>query len=292
MFKPAPDASIQISRRMGRSLRVNSRRAVTAIEMLIVLTIIAVLVGLTVPALNKARETSRRIECQNNLRQLGLALEQFRKTYNHYPTNGGYASVSTIKSKLGHDIEISTLDYSDGVTRKWGIGNPRLNHENQTGSWAYSILNIIEQSSAFIDVKVQNIQPLFLCPSRARRPSAIPINDEYGEYVSGGWAWAKTDYCASAEACPNLPANPTIELNYKELMLGEKAFDPRVQRPNSWYWDEPLFSGGSWGTIRSGTKIINDGVGIDFKNNWGSAHLGGANFAYSDGRVEFEREKQ
>lgn len=266
--------------------QATARLGVTAIELLVVLSIIATLVALTVPAVNSARESANRLECQSNMRELALALRQFHTTYGHYPTNGGYAPGSTIKSQLGQDVEISTLDYTNGTTTKWGIGNPRLDHEDQTGSWAYSILRNVEQTSAFLNLKVQNVQPIFLCPSRARRPSAVPINDEYGEYVSGGLAWTKIDYCASLTACPNLPSEPCIDLYDNRILLGEKAFDPRVQRPNSWYWDEPLFSGGSWGTARSGSIIVNDGVGIDFKNNWGSAHRGGANFAFADGRVD------
>jgi prepilin-type N-terminal cleavage/methylation domain-containing protein/prepilin-type processing-associated H-X9-DG protein len=270
---------------------VVARSAVTLIELLVVLTIIATLVALTIPALNGARESARRTDCQNNMRQLSLAMSHFRSTYKQYPTNGGFFPGNTIKSRQGHDEEISTLDYSDNVTRKWGIGNPRLPPDKQTGSWAYTIMPLIDQWNAFQYVRVDNEQPLFLCPSRARRGAAVPINDQYGEYAGAGWAWTKTDYCANLKASPNAPDPPCVDLAYSEILLGEKAFDPNVQRPNSWYWDEPLFSGGSWGTVRSGKLIINDGVGIDFKNNWGSAHRGGANFAFGDGRVDMLSDK-
>ena len=54
-----------------------------------------------------------------------------------------------------------------------------------------------------------------------------------------------------------------------------------------WYWDEPIFSGGSKGTARAGLVIAPDGRGIPFKHNWGSAHSNGAFFAIADGSTRF-----
>src|SRR3990172_7642236 len=63
----------------------NHHRAFTLIELLVVIAIIALLIALLLPALQAAREAARRIQCRSNLKQFGVALNNYHSCFNSYP---------------------------------------------------------------------------------------------------------------------------------------------------------------------------------------------------------------
>ncbi len=78
----------------------NAHSAFTLVELLIVIVVIGVLVSLLLPAVNAVRETARRTHCLSNLRQIGLAMEQYVDIHKRFPLAAQLPSVTPDKPDL------------------------------------------------------------------------------------------------------------------------------------------------------------------------------------------------
>jgi prepilin-type N-terminal cleavage/methylation domain-containing protein/prepilin-type processing-associated H-X9-DG protein len=161
----------------------------TLLELLVVIAIIAVLIGLLIPAVQKVREAAARLQCSNNLKQIGLAFLDHHDTHGYFPTGG--------------------WDWYYPPTYQNGV--PVVG-AGQTASWAFQILPYLEQESLWrggqatndrdrILVAVGTPLKVYFCPAR-RAPQTVAISDpEYLMRLSpprpASVTMALIDYAAS-----------------------------------------------------------------------------------------------
>lgn len=184
-------------------------RAFSVVELLVAIAIIGVLVALILPAIQHARETARRTECMNHLKQIGLAFQAHDGAYGVVPHNGGWDGRQTIRSAGGSSFTPSTEDFSLGKTFCWGVGDPARAPRQQTGSWLYAILPFAEQQQVHTDRSWTVPVATYICPTRrSAKAYGVVAQDQYGAYEGGGWAWGKSDYAGNAFLIPGTTGSP------------------------------------------------------------------------------------
>jgi prepilin-type N-terminal cleavage/methylation domain-containing protein/prepilin-type processing-associated H-X9-DG protein len=288
------------------------RKGFTLIELLVVIAIIAVLVGLLLPAVQKVRAAAYRMQCQNNLKQIGIALHAFHGSYNRFPSGlqvpvGGGLPGSLFPS------ECPKCDQPPG---------PGL-----FGNWLLFILPYMEQDSLYKNIEARSfgftvdytaytqgptslgasiIRP-YICPADhvPENPvqytvSFFGVNSYFGNAGSYAGPVSKAppsrDGVLFHNSSVNLTGIPDGTSN--TFLAGERfSFDPNVSDPNlpgwrGWAWTDWNSSGDHLGDTSHPMNSMYAQIGDvnQRKQVFGSGHATGANFLMCDGSVHFVNE--
>ncbi len=160
------------------------RTGFTLVELLVVIAIIGILVALLLPAVQAAREAGRRMQCQNNLKQLGLAMHNFHDTYKHFPHAGHHWQFHVgfdpngspwLDGRQGSGWGMQLLQFLEQGTLLDG-GGPKVDRDRN------GTITDLERSKAIHEAAI----PAFYCPSRRAAKAHRPNTDWYRFHTDGG----------------------------------------------------------------------------------------------------------
>jgi prepilin-type N-terminal cleavage/methylation domain-containing protein/prepilin-type processing-associated H-X9-DG protein len=159
------------------------RHAFTLVELLVVIAIIGVLVSLLLPAVQMARESARRTQCTNNLRQVGLAIHLYHDSLGRFPS--GYVGDPTHPAR-----DSETLDGPPGWA--WGaLLLPYLEANNLHDQLDFSLPSWAPAN----EVAVKTRLPVYLCPSASNSGTAVTVRARGGEALG---VFERSTYVANA----------------------------------------------------------------------------------------------
>lgn len=191
------------------------RRAFTLIELLVVIAIIAVLIALLLPAVQQAREAARRTQCKNNLKQFGLALQNYHDTHSVFP--------------VGAFIH----RYPQGVYKP----GSNLSAVGTGLSWHCMILPYIDQANLYNNFNY--LYGHFNDPPSNRAAAAAQILP--------AWLCPSGNQFVSTHRDEDSPNGTQAKGTHYYGIMGPKGINTTTGRAYAWTTDTANYGGGGYG---------------------------------------------
>lgn len=303
------------------------RRGFTLIELLVVIAIIAILIGLLLPAVQKVREAAARLKCQNNLKQLALAVHNYHGVEGNFPRGVNQLQFTSSPRYRGVTLFVYMAPYmeQDNLTRDWNLTDPLQN---------------TQLPAPGPTAKTATLVPILLCPSDVIIGSN-PVdagNNRWYALTSYGGNGGSRSYDPAAATNDGLfyvtgPGSQTAPLGKpvriadvsdglsSTALFGERSHldanndaAAAAITPPSGQFINPMHMVGWWansgGRLAVGDVTMSAFAPLNYRvpanppmgyagffplhelriNAFGSQHASGANFALADGSVRFVRD--
>jgi prepilin-type N-terminal cleavage/methylation domain-containing protein/prepilin-type processing-associated H-X9-DG protein len=293
---PTPDS--------GRRIQPS---AFTLVELLVVIAIIGILIALLLPAIQAAREAARRAQCSNNLKQIGLAIENYESAMKHYPPGRkGCDNITTPpcdddppQLRCGTSGFVLILPYLE-------LDSLYKSIDHKTGLFCAAYPPPMNSQNQFV---VRQRPGVFVCPSDSARPfydnSQGAMIADWGDVATGSYAMVSgTKGPDGYGISGDMKVNNTGIFMYKrkirrlEVKDGE-TYTFLVGEVIEGHTGEsfcPWTYGSRYHSLRYTTNPINTppgapiytiAYGVKMNGAFMSRHHGGANFVFGDGHVDF-----
>jgi prepilin-type N-terminal cleavage/methylation domain-containing protein/prepilin-type processing-associated H-X9-DG protein len=299
--------------------RRKSRFGFTLIELLVVIAIIAVLIALLLPAVQSAREAARRIQCTNNLKQLGLAMHNYQDVNGSFPMGDqfGYYPGGWVRQNAGPFLAMSAFIEQSNVYNAYNAQiflyvaeNATVNGIGLSALWCPSDGDVVGKrysgpdNTGWYDAPIPmtftsygaNSGVLYYYAGRNNVPQSL-VSQNSGIFEHAGKPPQKAGTEANGKC---IKLSDITDGTSNTVLMGEKSYTRATQGANWWdpnWWTTGMVGDGAYTALfppnffksRAAALLVPNKfpTGNNYTCTATSLHPGGVNVAMCDGSVRF-----